>query len=263
MKLTKFAFAAALCLLFIACTSDDTENLDGLMGDISLKFDNGVGDQDFIFGTSYTKSNNESYTLNALKYLISNVRLTDDQGTIFEYPRDKNIFIINEADGNNAGEIYINLTDVDAANYTQLTFGIGIDQERYLKGADGQGDFLIEAQEEGMLWSWATGYRFTRFDGIYSSETEVDQGLNIHMGSVGTAIDNYREVTLSLPTEARVRPAKTTEIHIKADIAKVFDGVVSVNFSEGYGQVHTSAETTPVIANNMKDMFMVHHVHNE
>ncbi|MCK0131164.1 hypothetical protein MWU59_06560 [Flavobacteriaceae bacterium F08102] len=264
MKLMKFAFAAALCILFTACTSDDsTENLDGLIGDISLKFDNGVGDQDFIFETTYTKSNNETYKLSTLKYLISNVRLTDDEGNIFEYPSDKNVFIVDEADSNNAGEIYITLEDVDAANYTSITFGIGIDQERYLKGADGQGDFLSIAQEEGMLWSWATGYRFTRFDGVYTSGTEIEQGLNIHMGSVGTSIDNYREVTLPLPTEARVRPDKITEVHIKADISKVFDGVTSINFSDGYSQVHTSAETTPVIADNMMHMFMVHHVHNE
>lgn len=83
------------------------------------------------------------------------------------------------------------------------------------------------------------------------------------MGSVGTSIDNYREVTLALPNSVRVREDKLSEIHIKADIAKVFDGTTSVNFIDGYNQVHVDPVTTDIIANNMKGIFTVHHVHNE
>lgn len=264
MKITKFAFAVMLCVSIISCSSDDNvEDLNGKKGDISLKFDNSVGDKDFIFNTKYDKSSNESYKLTTLKYLISNVKLKDANGKVFKYPKEKNIFIVDEAKGNNAGEIFITLNDVDAADYTEVSFGIGIDQERYKLGADGQGNFLNAAQEAGMLWSWATGYRFMRFDGTYSSGSEIDQALNMHMGSVGTSLDNYREVTLTLPSNARVRPDKKSEIHIVADISKVFDGVKSVKFSEGYNQVHTDATTTPIIADNLKGIFMAHHVHNE
>lgn len=264
MKITKLAFAVMLCITIISCSSDDNiEDLNGKKGNISLKFDNSVGDKDFIFNTKYDKSSNESYKLTTLKYIISNVKLKDVNGKVFEYPKEKNIFIVDEAKGNNAGEIFITLNDVDAADYTEVSFGIGIDQERYKLGADGQGDFLSQAQEAGMLWSWATGYRFMRFDGTYTSGTEVDQALNIHMGSVGTSLDNYREVTLTLPSKARVRTNKKSEVHILADIAKVFDGTKSVKFSDGYNQVHTDATTTPIIADNFKNIFMAHHVHNE
>src|SRR5690606_17254833 len=135
---------------------------------------------------------------------------------------------------------------VPAADYTEITFGIGVDQARFLLGAAGQGDFLAEAEEAGMLWSWATGYRFMRFDGTYSTSTITDEALAIHMGSVGTSLDNYREVTLSFPNSVRVRETAHPEIHIKADISKVFDGETSINFVDGYDQVHTSSETTPV-----------------
>ena len=102
-----------------------------------------------------------------------------------------------------------------------------------------------------------------RFDGTYSSSTATDEALNIHMGSVGTALDNYREVTLALPNTARVRKTAHPEIHIKADISKVFDGETSINFDDGYAQVHTSEETTPIIANNLRGIFTVDHVHND
>lgn len=261
MKITKIALALLLCISIISCSSDD-ENLEGQTGNLTLKFDNGVGDQDFIFGASYNKSNSESYKLTTLKYIISNVRVKDSEGNTFEYPTENNVFIIDEANGNTAGEILITLDDVDAADYTEITFGVGIDQQRYALGADGQGDFLAEAQAAGMMWSWATGYRFMRFDGTYTDATVTDGALALHMGSVGTALDNYREVTLTLPNTIRVREEVHPEIHIEADISKVFDGEISVNFADGYNQVHTNDVTTPVIANNLKGIFEVHHVHN-
>ncbi|MBP0905382.1 MbnP family protein [Mariniflexile gromovii] len=265
MKITKIALALLLCVSIISCSSDD-ESLEGQTGTLTLKFDNSVGDQDFIFGTSYNKSNNESYKLTTLKYIVSNVRVKDSEGNTFTYPTENNVFIIDEANGNNAGEILITLDGVDAADYTEITFGIGIDQTRYALGADGQGDFLANAQAAGMMWAWATGYRFMRFDGTYSStiaNPAVEDGaLALHMGSVGTSLDNYKEVTLAFPNTVRVRETAQPEVHIVADISKVFDGETSVNFADGYNQVHTSAETTPVIANNLKGIFEVHHVHN-
>jgi len=264
MKILKFTFALLLCATFSSCTSDDdnAEDLTGQTGDIVIKFDNGVGDQDFIFGTSYNRSNGESFKLETLKYIVSNVRFKDNQGNTFMYPVDDNIFIVNETDGNNAGEILVTLKNVDAANYTEVTFGIGVDQARFALGADGQGDFLAEAQDEGMMWTWASGYKFIRLDGTYTSNTVTDEGLNLHMGSVGTTLDNYKETTLNFPNEVLVREGKTPEIHIKADLMMAFEGITSVNFADGYDQVHVDAVETPVIAANVASMFTVHHVHN-
>ncbi len=265
MKITKIAFALLLCITIISCSSDDDssqEDLAGQKGALVLKFDNGVDDQDFIFGTTYNKSNGESYKLDVLKYIISNIRLTDNNGNIYNYPSQDNIFIVDEANGNNAGEVWVVLNDVDAANYTSISFGVGVDQDRFALGAEGQGDFLETAQDAGMLWSWATGYRFVRLDGTFSSGATIDAPLNVHMGSVGTALDNYREVNLVLPNTVRVRENLQPEIHIKADLSKVFDGSTSVNFIDGYDQVHTDEVETPIIANNIMHMFEVHHVHN-
>lgn len=264
MKFIKFFMAILLCNTIISCSNDDDmESLEGQIGNLVVKFDNGVGDQDFIFGVDYDKSANESYKLETLKYIISNIELTDADGATFMYPVDDNVFIVDEADGNNAGEIWITLEDIPAADYTKISFGVGIDQERYGQGAEGQGGFLETAQDEEMLWSWATGFRFIRLDGVYSDNTVTDEALNIHMGSVGTSLDNYREVSLDLPNTVLVRETTDPEVHIKADISKVFDGQTSVTFSEGYSQVHTDETTTPIIADNVMGMFEVHHVHND
>ncbi|GAA4239572.1 hypothetical protein GCM10022291_34420 [Postechiella marina] len=264
MKIVKLTLALLLSISIVSCSSDNDDDVDltGQTGSVVLKFDNSVGDLDFAFNTSFDRANGESFKLETLKYIVSNVRVKDSEGNIFMYPTASNVFIINEAKSNNAGEIWVTLDGIDAADYTEITFGIGIDQERYALGADGQGDFLAEAEAEGMLWSWATGFKFMRFDGTYSSSTVTDEGLNMHMGSVGSSLDNYKEVTLTFPNTILVREDKTPEVHIKADIAEAFDGVTAVNFDDGYNQVHVDETETGVIATNLTGMFMVHHVHN-
>ncbi|WP_044403741.1 MbnP family protein [Lacinutrix sp. Hel_I_90] len=267
MKTLKFTFALLLCAIIFSCSSNDddsiAEDLSGQKGQLILKFDNGIGDQDFIFGTNYSKSNNESYKVDNLKYIISNIRIKDSQGNLVMNPEQDNAFIIDEAEANNAGEILLTLNNIDAADYTEITFGIGIDQERFALGANGQGDFLELAESKGMLWSWAAGYKFIRIDGTFSNDSVTDEPLNIHMGSVGSSLDNYREVTLSFTNTVRIRQHTSPEVHIKSDISKVFDGITTINFADGYDQVHVDAVETPIVANNISRMFIVHHVHND
>jgi hypothetical protein len=114
-----------------------------------------------------------------------------------------------------------------------------------------------------MMWSWASGYKFVRFDGLFSTSLVTDEPLAIHMGSVGSSLDNYKEVTLDFPNTVLVRENASPEVHIIADISKVFNGTTSVNFADGYDQVHTDVAETPIIASNVQTMFEVHHVHND
>ncbi len=282
MKITKLALAIWLCISIISCSSnDDPEDLTGQTGTLVLKFDNGVGDQDFIFGTSYTKSNNESFKLETLKYIISNVRLTNSEGQVVTtdnvtltqgdgsvvYQANDNAFIVNEAYANNAGEIWVTIKNIPAANYTNVQFGIGLTQERYSLGAAGQGAFLDFADAEGLMWSWATGYKFMLFEGScnYNDGTTdlTDQSMMYHMGSQGNSVDNYRETSLDLPNTIYVREDKTPQVHIEADILKIIEGEESsFNFADGYAVVMMGAKGTE-IAENFKHIFKVHHVHNQ
>ena len=268
MKTLKITLALLASISILSCSSDNeetTEDLTGETGELTLKFDHGVNGDSFAFNTEYSKSGEETYTIENLKYIISNITLTKNDGTTFEYPTEDNVFIIDQSDANNAGEVWLTLTGIDAADYTDISFGVGIDQERFALGAEGQGDFLATAEEEGMFWVWASGYKFIRIDGTFGpTATETDSNaLNIHMGSLGASLDNYRTVDLSLPNTIFVRENETSEIHIEADIAMVFDGATSVMFAEGYDQVHTEEVETGIIADNISGMFSVHHVHNQ
>lgn len=269
MKISKIVCAALVYLTVVSCSksNDDNNKGDGgtseSNGSVILKFDNGVGDQDFIFNTTYNKSNDESYQLKDVKYIISNIRLKDKNGTEYMYPKDKNIFIVSEANGNNAGEIKIELDGVDSGSYNEITFGIGVDQERYKLGAKGQGDFLEKAEEEGMTWTWATGYKFTLINGECSYDGNTGENIAIHVGSLGTTVDNYEEVTLALPNSIKVSDGKKPEVHVFANLSKLFDGNKALHFIDGYNEVHTNAEKMNDIMGNITRMFSVSHVHNQ
>lgn len=260
MKFLKYIAVIALTTQIISCTSNnDEEILDG-EGTVELKFDNAYNGSDLLLNnTNYDAAGTEKIKITAVKYIVSNISLEDSNGTIFTYPKESSYYIIDEADANSQK---ITLSTIPEGDFTKITFGIGVDQETYLKGAEGQGELLAKAQEMGMMWSWQAGYKFFRFEGNYTSSTlPTETAFAFHMGSHGSNLDNYKEVTLPFPNSIRVRKEAKPSIHIVANIAKVLDGETTFLLEED-DQIHVDAVKSPQIATNVNQMFMVHHVHN-
>ncbi|MGB3775008.1 MAG: hypothetical protein WA951_07090, partial [Leeuwenhoekiella sp.] len=83
----------------------------------------------------------------------------------------------------------------------------------------------------------------------------------IHMGSHGTALDNYREVEISMPTEALVSSMLSPVVHLAVDANEVLDGQFKIKLSEE-AVVMVDEVKSPQIAENATFMFRVDHVHN-
>ncbi|WP_108424082.1 MbnP family protein [Flagellimonas amoyensis] len=259
----KLSYKLSIILLFSAlvfsCSSDDNAtDLTG-NGTVHIEFDNSVAGDDLLLSTSsYTNSQNETLTINRLTYIVGNFRLTDENGTVFTYPKDEGYFIVNEETGNTE----VALTNVPAGRYTSLTFGIGVDQEKYLQGAEGQGNLLTEAENTNMVWSWQAGYKFLNFEGTFTSPTITDAtDFVIHMGSHGSSLDNYKETTLDLGSEALVSSDMNPIIHLVVDAGNILDGENKIALSE-QAVIMISEEKSPQIATNASGMFTVDHVHN-
>lgn len=243
-----------------ACSSsdDDMSEISG-SNDLTLEFDNGVAGDDLLLSSStYTNSNGETLTIDRFNYIVSNFVLVDDMGNEYTYPKDESFFVISEE--NNKTQVV--LKDIPAGKYTQIKFGVGVDQEKYLQGAEGQGDFLTEAEENEMMWSWQAGYKFLNFEGSFTSATVTEStDFKIHMGSHGTALDNYRSVSVNLPSEALVSDALSPVVHFAVDANKVLDGSTKIKLSEA-AVVMVDEVKSPQIAVNATQMFTVDHVHN-
>ncbi len=261
-QLKKIAAVVVIAISLFSCSNDD-EVISG-NGNLKLEFDNVYNANNLAFNTPYTNSNGEVVKINKLKYIVSNIVLTKADGTTFTLPKSQSYFIVDEA---TAASALLNLPNIPAANYTKVSFGIGVDQAQFNLGATGQGDFLALAQTAGMMWSWSAGYKFLAFEGTFTSSTVTTAtSFMVHTGQTGTDY-NYTTVTLNLPTNALVRTTITPQVHIMADISKVLDGSNKISLTAsngmGMGAMIMSGDKLPLITSNLPTMFSVEHVHND
>lgn len=261
----KIAAFAAATTLFISCSDDDTATGFTGSGEAEVFFDNGVAGNNLLLGVAgMSNSNGESLTINKLNYIVSNFTLIDENGQEYDYPANSSYFVISEEGQLNT----VHLEDIPAGNYKKIRFGIGVDQQRYLQGETAQQSFWDLATLYDLTWTWSTGYKFINMEGTFtSSQSPEPKVFQVHQGS-NTATDNYREVTLDLPTTARVREDMTPSIHIIADANVILDGANKISLFQNLNPAGTSAaimggENLIKIAANTTAMFSVDHVHND
>lgn len=253
--------------IFMSCNSSDEEvvSLDE-KGKVQIFFDPTVAGDQLLLGSSlYLNSNQESLRISRFNYIISNVRLTNDKGVVFVYPKNDSYFVIDSE----ASLQTINLNNVPAGNYTSITFGLGVDQEKYLSGESNQQEFWDLASQHEMTWAWITGYKFINFEGDFKSNgMEGNPKFSVHIGSHGSSLDNYKEISLMLPNSARVRSNTFPSIHLMVDANKLLDGLNKIKLSEHLNPAGTTASImvnanlSPKIMQNAMEMFKVDHVHN-
>jgi hypothetical protein len=246
----------ALALAFTSCT-DNNETISGA-GAIQLEFDNVYGAANLAFNTPYTNTNGEVIKVTNAIYIISNIVLTKEDGSTYTVPKSDSYFFVNEAD---AASTVLKLPNIPAADYTKVSFGVGVDKAQFDAGADGQGALWTNAQKLGMTWSWTAGYKFLRFEGTVNSTSHKDAAFRVHTGKTGD-IYNYTTVTLDFPSKALVRTNITPAVHIFADLKKVIEGKTVINFENGLDVMGGTAVQN-ISANNVPTMFKVDHVHND
>lgn len=276
MKIYKFLslfFIAITLFSFSSCSSrdDDDNPQDNTPGTLQIKFENGFNNLgDIVLNqTVQTSSQGQKHNFSTLKYVISNITLIDENGNEFKYNEnnpDKGAFIIDQADAV-AGIIYLNLNDIPKNNYKKIKFGLGISQNAYLLGMDGQAEFWNRAKQKGMSWSWAAGYVFVKLEGKYGAGSATTEFMN-HTGNMGKVTENntpdlYREITLNLPTTARVNGKIRPSIHILADLNQFLSGDKSLTLTEANAMLMGSSQHLVDVTNNLTKMFKVDHVHND
>ncbi len=243
-----------VCSALFSCKSDD----DNEGGTLNLEFNNSIGSEPVVLSDkiSYTNGSNESYTITELKYIISNIVLIKKDGQEFVYPVEKSYFLINDEVSDSKKIV---LKDIDPAEYSKIKFGFGVDQSKYpLNGVD---NFVPTAEEGNMLWSWSAGYIFLKFEGTFTPQGgEVDNFL-IHVGSHGTTLDNYKEITVELSEKVSISEKLSPTVSIQANIAKILDGTNTHSLA-AKKSIQVDPENAPKIAENVTSMFSVAKVSN-
>lgn len=248
MKKILYIICFSLLLLSLSCNSDSNPVETSA---IEITFDNRISaNEDLALGTTvYVNQNNESVVTNELKYIISNIQLTQDNGTIFEYPKADSYFVINEED---PSSLTLNLDGIPVGNYTHLSFGIGVDQSEY--PLDGMLNFIPTAEEAQMIWNWAAGYIFIKFEGTYTPQGGTENPFVIHVGSHGQNLDNYKFVTLPLANTMNVNTGITASITVESYVESIIDATNQIKLEET-NNIQVDPVNAPRIATNLESMF--------
>ena len=231
-------------------------------GTMRLKIDNVFGARDLAIGTRFVTAGSETITVETLKYFISNIRLHKADGSSFIYPQAASYFLVDEANPASQG---LRLDGVPSGDYSAVTFMMGVDSLRStMDVAQRTGALDIGGAAAGMYWTWNSGYIHFKMEGtVEPADPNPMVPFKLHIGGFGglnnPTVNNIRSVTLSLPENARVRANATPEVHILADVAKMFaiDPVLSLRSKP----VIMLAPESIDISRRYASMFSVDHVH--
>lgn len=256
-------------LLFTACSKNEETKPDFSESEkaaLSIQFDNIVGNKNLILNnSSYTNAVGQQFNISLLQYFISNIKLKTTEGREYTVPQDSSYFLINEGD---AASQFAKV-NVPVADYQSLTFTIGVDSLRSTMDVSKRTGVLDPAGDHstsGMYWSWNSGYIFLKLEGSAPDASSADKKIRYHIGGFGgysaPGINNIKTVTIDLRAAgiAKVRKDRNSNIHLFADIMKVFNGTTNVNFATNPTVMSGSFST--VVANNYVNMFSHDHTEN-
>lgn len=251
MKFNQFSIFAALLIgvLFIAsCTPDEPE---AETGTVTLEFEHVFDNEAFTLGNEFTTSNGDVITPNVFRYYVSNVVLSNEDGsTTYEVPNS--YYIVDQAVNES---LNVDITDVPNGEYSKVTFILGVDSTANVSGA--QEGALDPAN--GMFWTWNTGYIFLKLEGTTSNATDI----RYHIGGFTWNANNIKTIEKSVPTGSmiNVNSSKST-VHYIVDVAEFFKNPIDFDV-EATPDVAMPNANSVIISENYDDMHMISHVHNE
>ena len=166
---------------------------------------------------TYTNAAGQDFTINLLKFYISNVALVNADGS--ETPLDGLELASFEA--GDATSATIMSVDAPAGSYSGIRFDIGVPRElNHLDATLQEAPLGVDA---GMYWAWNPGYIFYRIEGQVDLDGQ-DEAWLLHMGT-----DAFR-----LPVRIQDLLTGTVTIEVPAEGAAVdFELELMDAFSQG------------------------------
>ncbi len=276
-KIASFTLSNLILIIFslslFSCEKDadkEPEIDPNKKGMVEIKFDNIMGQDDFVLNTEYKNAVNETFTVDMFQYYISNIVLKAEDGSEYVVPQKESYFLIKEHD---AASQKVQIANVPEGNYNEVSFTVGVDSLRStMLPAERTGvlDIGVEGAGKEMYWVWNSGYIFFKMEGNSSAIEPTENNPNgrffYHIGGFGgkesQTINNIRTVTLSLGRDAaKAREEAMPSIHIVADMAKVLGGKTNVSLREN--PVVMFNPFSLKVSENYMNAFEYHHVHNE
>ena len=246
-------FSFCLGLFVLVSCDDDNDTKPSTSGTVVLDITNiaGTVNVDETGATNYTNANGDNFSVTKLKYYISNVKLL--KGDAVAYSMPESYFLVDES---KLSSTKLSLPQVPNGSYTGIRFTLGVDSARNVSGA--QTGALTPSD---MFWTWSTGYIFFKMEGV--SYNSPDSSYIYHIAGFRNSNNTnaLRDVRLDFGDDLIVDGPREAEIHVFADILKVFSAVHPISISAVH-YVMSPGNNALLIADNYAQMFTFDHLHN-
>jgi hypothetical protein len=243
-----------ISLFFMSCQKEIMQD-EVLNTPYSLKitFNNKVGTEIMQLGNTYKNPFNETYTLTAFKYYISNIVLLETNGT--PVPVSNVYHLVDEADA--ASKSFT--LSLNKNRFLGLSFLIGVDSARNVSGT--QAGDLDPAK--GMFWTWNTGYIMAKMEANSPASPQPANKVEIHVGGFKNDENSLRLVSFDLDALSTIdiKPNGTSELVIEADANTWFNGVHQMKIAD-FPVSATPGTIAMKYADNYSTMFKVTAVNN-
>jgi len=208
-----FIFSLAFILILSSCAKDDVEGTPQENNtNVKFKFSHSVGSEEIEFNNiKYTNAFGNTYSIETLKYFISNITLQGSKG---------GPVLIDEEHYIDASDVSTTLfnpaENIAAGTYTEVSFIFGLDS---LKNTNGR---FTNPPESHMEWPipMGGGYHYMKLEGKYNTAGNPGN----YQAHSGPSMGNHYYFEVTIPVDAfEVTEEGETIITIKMDINSWWD----------------------------------------
>lgn len=248
-------------LVFTSCKKDPVEDTKeepktpvSTEGSLVVAFDNVFDSLTIAMDTqNYVLPNGNKITFSKLKYYISNIKVTAQDGSV--YSETESYHLIDQSI---PSSLSFALSGVPFKTYSSVSFMIGVDSARNVSGA--QTGAL--SASNNMFWTWNTGYIMAKIEGFSQQSIAAGNAIAFHIGGFKGQYSALKNVNLAFNgTNANVSTSVTPKVHIKCNLVEWFTNPVTIDFSSINNITMVNA-TSKMIADNYADMFTIDHIQN-
>jgi hypothetical protein len=250
-----------LCTLFLAnCKKNKTTTtepikyndiIENTNGELTFKMKNQVDGTDLQLSDAnnkvwYKNQNNDSFYVTRFNYYFTNIKLTAEDGSIFE--ETYSYHLIRQE--NDSSWIF-KIKNIPNKKYVAITYMIGVDSAKNKSGAN-TGDL---SPDYAMHWGWLSGYIFLKFEG-HASIGDIDKSLVFHIGGYEGKFKSLKTNTLNFSNPVLINNNNNKTISLSANVNELFKNPEVIDFSQ-LSFAMTPSTNTLKMAENYKDMFQI------
>jgi len=164
-------------------------------------------DKKIVLNESYFLQNEETISIQTLKYYISSIQLLNNKKVVWK--ETKSFHLIDEEDSISK-KIKLSKTAFDI-DFDEIVFNIGIDSATNYSGVQG-GDL---DPTNGMYWTWQNGYINFKVEGKSTFCKTRNNAFQFHIGGYENDLSTLQRISLKIN--------KKWPIEINLDIEKLFE----------------------------------------